>query len=281
MLSIKWIKKFWIWVVLIFILLFFMSLNQEKSGRWNPIEQVVVEITAPFQKFCYNTINGLQNIWFKYFYLIDVREENIRLKEEITSLKIENYQYQELLATYQRLQELLQFTETTDQTVIAAQVIGKDPSGLFETVIIDKGKNSGLSVNMPVVNADGIVGRLVSVSDNYSKVLLLIDQNSAVDCIMQRSRDKGIVKGLSAKTCIMDYVLKTSDIRVGDIVVTSGLGGVFPKGVPVGKIDEIQEPSDELFMDIKITPNVDFSKLEELLVILKEDLLAEQIIEKD
>ena len=281
MLSIKWIKKFWIWVVLIFILLFFMSLNQEKSGNWNPIERVVVEITAPFQKFYYNTINGLQNIWFKYFYLIDVREENIRLKEEIKSLKIENYQYQELLATYRRLQELLQFTETTDQTVVAAQVIGKDPSGLFETVMIDKGRNSGLSVNMPVVNADGIVGRLVSVSDNYSKVLLLIDQNSAVDCIMQRSRDKGIVKGFSAKTCIMDYVLKTSDIRVGDIVVTSGLGGVFPKGVPVGKIDEIQEPSDELFMDIKITPNVDFSKLEELLVILKEDPLAEQIIEKD
>jgi rod shape-determining protein MreC len=278
--SIKWIKKFWIWVLLIFFLFFLISLNREKSGNWNPIEKVVVEISAPFQKLVYNTINATRNTWLKYFGLINARRENIRLKEQIISLKTENYRNQELLATYRRLLRLLQFTERTDQAVLAAQVIGRDPSGLFQSVIINRGKGSGLSVNMPVVNEDGVVGRVVSVSDNYSKVLLLIDQNSAVDCIIQRSRDNGIVKGLSSNTCIMDYVLKTSDIKVEDIIVTSGIGGIFPKGIPLGRVTEIKDPPDEFFMEVKIEPFVDFARLEEVLVILMEDPLAEHTTEK-
>jgi rod shape-determining protein MreC len=279
--SIEWIKKFWIWVLLIFFLFFLISLNREKSGNWNPLERVIVEITTPFQKLANATINTTRNTWFKYFELINARKENIRLKEQIISLKTENYRDQELLATHRRLQKLLQFAETTDQAVMAAQVIGRDPSGLFQSVIINKGKTSGLSVNMPVVNEDGIVGRIVSVSNNYSKVLLLIDQNSAVDCIIQRSRDTGIVKGLTSDTCIMDYVLKTSDIRVEDIIITSGIGGIFPKGVPVGKVNDIKDPSDELFREVKIKPFVDFSKLEEILIILMEDPLADYTKEKE
>jgi rod shape-determining protein MreC len=279
--SIEWIKKFWIWVLLIFFLFFLISLNREKSGNWNPLERVIVEITTPFQKLANATINTTRNTWFKYFELINARKENIRLKEQIISLKTENYRDQELLATHRRLQKLLQFAETTDQAVMAAQVIGRDPSGLFQSVIINKGKTSGLSVNMPVVNEDGIVGRIVSVSNNYSKVLLLIDQNSAVDCIIQRSRDTGIVKGLTSDTCIMDYVLKTSDIRVEDIIITSGIGGIFPKGVPVGKVTDIKDPSDEFFREVKIKPFVDFSKLEEILIILMEDPLADYTKEKE
>jgi rod shape-determining protein MreC len=203
------------------------------------------------------------------------------MKREIESLERENASYQELLATNQRLQQLLQFKSITDQPVLAAQVIGRDPTGWFQSVIIDKGKNAGLKVNMPVVNAKGVVGRLVSVSYNYSKVLLVIDQNSAVDCIIQRSRDSGMAKGLSSKLCVLDYVLKTSDVLVGDIVVTSGLGRVFPKGIPVGEVVEVEDPPGELFKNVKISPMVDFSKLEELLVILKEDPLASDLIEKD
>lgn len=258
-----------------------MSLNREESGDWNPIEQAVVEITAPFQRLFSGTVNGIQNIWLKYFNLINTREENTRLKEQITTLKMENYRYQELLATYQRLQGLLHFTETTYENILAARIIGRDPSGFFQSVIIDKGTDSGLSVNMPVVNGDGVVGRIVSVSYNYSKVLLLIDQNSAVDCLIQRSRDNGIVKGLSSDECEMNYVLETSDISVDDVIITSGIGGIFPKGVPVGRVTKIKDPSDELFMEVRVKPFVDFSKLEEILVILMEDPLAENSKEKE
>jgi rod shape-determining protein MreC len=283
--SIAWIKRLWIWVILIFVLLFLMFSHQGKSGRWNPIERAAVEITAPFQKFFSNAVNATSNMWLKYFDLIDTYKQNLRLKDEIYSLKAENFLYKERLATYQRKDKLLQLAETSDKKMIAAQVVGWDPSGLFKAVIIDKGRSSGLTINMPVINADGVVGRLVSVSSNYSKVLLLIDQNSAVDCITQRSRDSGIVKGLSAKTIVyepsMDYVAKTSDIIVGDAVVTSGIGGIFPKGVPVGEVTDVKAPTDELFMAVKIKPSVDFSKLEEILVILTEDPLAKYITEKN
>jgi rod shape-determining protein MreC len=178
------------------------------------------------------------------------------------------------MATQSRLRELLQYKNTMDWPVVAAQVIGRDPTGWFESVIIDKGKSSGLKVNMPVVNAGGVVGQLVSVSRNYSKVLLAVDQNSAVDCLIQRSREKGIVKGLSPSTCKLDYVLKTGDVAAGDLAVTSGIGGVYPKGLPVGEVLEVRDIPWELFKYIKVKPAVDFSKLEEVLVILREAPLS-------
>lgn len=281
MLSIKRIKTFWIWALLIFIALFFISSNLGGKRSWNPFEQLVIEIIAPFQKFINNTVNFTEGLWLKYFGLINTHNENMRMRRDLDSLKMENILYREVLATNLRLQQLLQFKNTTDQPIIAAKVIGMDPTGWFQSVIIDKGKNAGIKLNMPVVNAEGVVGRLVAVSYNYSKVLLIIDQNSAVDCIIQRSRDNGIVKGLSSKVCTLDYVLKSSDVRVGDIVVTSGLGGIFPKGIPVGEVIDVKDPAGELFKDVKIRPVVDFSKLEELLVILKEDTLANYLTEKD
>ena len=281
MISVKRVKTFWIWVLLLFIALFLISSNLGRRRSWNPSEQIIVEIVAPLQGFIKKSIEVTEELWLKYFGLINAHNENLRMKREINSLKIENIRYRELLTTHQRLQKLLQFKQATDQPVLAAQVIGRDPTGWFQSVIIDKGKNSGIKLNMPVVNAEGVVGRLVSVSYNYAKVLLIIDQNSAVDCIIQRSRDNGIVKGLSSKVCVLDYVLKTSDVRVGDMVVTSGLGRVFPKGIPVGEVIAVKDPPGELFKDVRIRPVVDFSKLEELLVILKEDPLADQLKEKD
>ena len=276
MLNLTRFGTFWIWILFIFLALLLLSSNMGGKGSWNPAEQIVVEVTAPFQRLTKGTINTIEDIWLKYFDLVNVRDENSRLLKEIDTLQMENYRYQEILATQERLQKLLKFKKTINWPVLAAQVIGRDPTGWFKSVLIDKGKNSGLKVNMPVVNADGVVGRLVSVSPNYSKVLLIIDQNSAVDSIIQRSRDEGIVRGLSVKLCKLDNMVKTSDVVVGDKVVTSGLGRVYPKGLPVGEVLEVVNIPGELFKDIKLSPMVDFSKLEELLVILKEDPLVSQ-----
>jgi rod shape-determining protein MreC len=247
-----------------------------KKRAWNPAEQIIIEIVAPLQKIILQTIRMTEGVWLKYFHLINVREENRDLKREIDTLRMENNQYRELLTSNKRLQNLVQFKETLNYPVLAVQVIGWDPTGWFKSVIIDKGASSGLKVNMAVVNAGGVVGRLVSVSPNYAKVLLIIDQNSAVDCIIQRSREKSILKGFTSKICKLDYVVKTSDVVVGDMVITSGMGRVFPKGLPVGEVIEVVNRPGELFKDIKVRPVVDFSKLEELLVILKEDPLSTQ-----
>jgi len=279
--QIKRIRTAWIWALFIFVALFVISSNLGRRRSWNPAEQLIVEIVAPIQDFIKETVRVTEELWLKYFGLINAHNENIHLKGEIDALRMENSRYRELLATHQRLQKLLQFKQTTGQPVLAAQVIGRDPTGWFRSVIIDKGQRAGLKINMPVVNAKGVVGRLVSVSHNYANVLLVIDQNSAVDSIVQRSRDNGIVKGLSSKVCSLDYVLKTSDVVIGDMVVTSGLGRVFPKGIPVGKVIEVKDLPGELFKDVKVRPMVDFSKLEELLVVLKEDPLVSHLKEEE
>ncbi|MCJ7595100.1 MAG: rod shape-determining protein MreC [Desulfobacterales bacterium] len=272
----KRIRTFWIWIVFIFIALFLVSSNLGKRRSWNPAEQIIVELTAPIQKSVKQTVNAVEGLWLNYFALVGVRHENTRLQREINALRMDNDRYREVVAANRRLKELLQFKETINWPVLAAQVIGRDPSGWFESVIIDKGKNAGLTVNMPVVDARGVVGRLVSVSPGYAKVLLVIDQNSAVDGLIQRSREKGIVKGLSSKFCKLDYVVKTSDVVVGDRVVTSGMGRVFPKGLPVGEVVEVANIPWEVFKEIKVRPMLDFAKLEEVLVILKEDPLSSQ-----
>ena len=274
-------RTIWLWVFIIGSVLFLLSSNSDLGPTWNPAEQFVIEITAPFQKLIKQTTKSTEELWLNYFRLVDVHHENTQLKNEIHVLKMANSRYRELLATQERLEELLQFKQTINRPVLAAQVIGRDPTGWFKSVIIDKGKWAGLRLDMPVVNAFGVVGRVVSVSSNYAKVLLIIDQNSAVDCLVQRSRDRGMLKGLMSEICKLDYVAKSNDITMGDIVVTSGLGGVFPKGLPVGRILDVKEISGELFKDIKIRTAVDFSKLEEVLVILEESKSSNQLKESE
>ena len=146
-------RTVWIWIALIFLTLLLLSLKQGGKGSWNAAEKFVVEITAPFQRLTKGTIRTTKGIWLKYFALIDTYDENARLKREIESLRMKDSLYQERLATHERLQELLQFKETYDWPVLAAQVIIRDPSGWFESVFIDKGEDAGLKINMPVVNA--------------------------------------------------------------------------------------------------------------------------------
>ncbi len=262
--------KIFIWVFFIGFVLLLLSSSSGQRSPWSPVGQFVVEITSPLQNFLKKNTDAVEDFWLNYFYLINTRQENTQLRTTVATLKMENSRYRELLTTHERLRELLQFKQTTSRPVLAAQVVGLDPSGWFKSVIINKGKKSGLNVNMPVVDANGIIGKIVSLSPNYAKVLLIIDQNSAVDCLVQRSRDRGMVKGLSSEICKLNYVVKSSDVETGDIVITSGLGGIFPKGIPVGEVMQIEDFSGKLFKDIEIRPAVNFSKLEEVLVILKE-----------
>ncbi len=264
-------RKIWLWILFIGFILLLLSSNSGQRTAWNPVEQLIIEITSPFQKLIKNTVNITEEFWLSYFHLVDVCHENKELRKEIDALRMEKSLYQELVASNKRLQDLLQFKQTTNRPILAAQVIGLDPTGWFKSIIINKGKNDGLYLNMPVVNAYGVVGRIVSVSPNYSKVLLIIDHNSAVDCLIQRSRERGIVKGLSTEICRLDYVSKSGDVVIGDIIITSGLDRVFPKGLPMGQVINVKEISGELFKKVEARPVVNFSKLEEVLVILEEN----------
>ena len=262
-------QKIWVWLALICFTLFLLSSNAKPRKSWNGVEQLVVECVTPLQNVLKKAVSQVVSLWDGYFSLVDARRENGRLKLELDALRRENALHKELVATYGRVSELLKFKEAISQPVVAAQVVGLDPRGWFQSVVINKGTKSGIDLDMPVVNASGVVGRIVSVSPNYAKVLLVVDQNSAVDCLVQRSRDRGMVRGQSARVCRLDYMVKSGDVREGDVVITSGLGRVFPKGLPVGTISNIKEGDGTFFKDIEVTAAADFSKLEEVLVILQ------------
>jgi rod shape-determining protein MreC len=263
-----------VWVLFVFVALVLISFNVGKRRSWTPVEQGIIEITAPLQKLIRNSSESVEKAWLKYFSFVDLREENTRLQKEINDLRMQNDLYRELASTHARLRELLQFKESIRSPMAAAQVIGRDPTGWFESILIDKGSGSGLKLNMPVVDARGVIGRLVAVSPNYSKVLLIIDQNSAVDCLIQRTREKGILKGLPSQRCRLHYVSRAADVAVGDKIVTSGLDRIYPKGLPVGEVTEIADTPWEFFKDVRVKPSADFSNLEEVLVLLKEDPLS-------
>lgn len=264
------LRSLWPWALLTGAALFILSAGAAHDRTWNPFERLIVQSSAPFLSLITHTIRIVKGVWFGYFQLVDLHRQNTALLKEVEGLQRDNSRYREMLATHERLQELLQFKETTNHPMLAAQVISRDPSGWFKSILINKGRSSGLQLNMSVVNAQGVVGRIVSVSADYAMVLLLIDQNSAVDSLIQRSRERGMVRGQSARACKLDYLPRRSDVVVGDVVITSGLGGVFPKGVPIGRVENVVEVPGELFNDVEIRPSVDFGKLEEVLVVLKE-----------
>jgi rod shape-determining protein MreC len=232
---------------------------------------VAIGIVAPFQKATTWVAQSLKDIWRNYFNLISVAKENRELKRSLGQAIEKNRRTAEIVLANDRLRALLNFKEKSTYQVIAAEVVGKDPSPWFKTVMIDKGKKDGVKKAMPVVLADGIVGQVVDVSDHYAKVLLVIDQNSAVDALVQRSRARGVIKGIMGGKCVFQYALRKDDISVGDIIVSSGLDGVFPKGLSIGQVAEVVRRNAGIFQEVFVAPFVDFEKLEEVLVVLTQD----------
>jgi rod shape-determining protein MreC len=224
-------------------------------------------IVSPFQKHLSGLVRSVKEIWNQYFFLVSTAEENLQLKKALgQSLQRLNRCSETQLAN-DRLRHLLGFEAPSARPMIAAQVVGKDPSPWSKTVIVDKGSNNNVRPGAPVVVPEGIVGVIVEASPQYAKVLLLIDPNSAVDALVQRTRARGIVKGGGAGYCVFDYVLRKHEISVGDTVVSSGLDGVFPKGLRVGRISEIVRLNAGIFQRVSVTPTVDFEILEEVFII--------------
>ena len=252
------------------ILLSVTSKSQSTSG----FGRVGLSFVAPFQELVTRSVRFARDIWEHYFFLVAVSQENQELKKSLNDAIEKNNQWNELKLANDRLRNLLSFQKSLQNRVVAAEVIGKDPSVWFKTVIIDKGKADGLQKGLPVVLPQGITGQVIEVSDRYSKVMLIIDRNSAVDALVQRSRARGIIKGASADQCRFEFVLRKNDVQIGDTVIASGLDGVYPKGLRIGHVSDLSERSSDIFYEITVTPFVDFEKLEEVLVILNPETEA-------
>jgi rod shape-determining protein MreC len=254
-------------VVLIAVNIIILSINTKQTYPTFGLGRVAIAIIAPLQELVTHSTGFIQEIWVHYFNLVTVSIENDQLRHELNLAAEERNQYNESLLSNIRYRSLLSFKQYMDDPALAAEVIGRDPSPWFKTIIVNKGKAEGVRKGAPVLVPEGIVGLVVEVAGNYSKILLIIDQNSAVDGLAQRSRSRGIIEGDPTGLCHFKYVLRKHDISLGDTVVSSGLDGVFPKGIRIGSVSQIVKLNAGIFQEIVVTPFVDFEKLEEVLIV--------------
>ena len=254
-------------IVLIVVNLIVLSVTSRRYHTHGH-RQIAISFIAPFQKITTRSISFIRDVWSHYFCLVAVKQENDKLKKVLSRAIEKNNRFNEIEIFNLRLRKLLNFRKNMAGQVLVAEVIGKDPSPWFKTIIIDKGKSDGVGKGLPVLMPEGIVGQVIYASLHSSKVLLVVDQISAVDALVQRTRARGIIKGGSTGQCFFIYALRKHDIRVGDTIVSSGLDTVFPKGLRIGKVSEVIKRNFGIFQEVIVTPYVDCEKLEEVLVVL-------------
>lgn len=210
---------------------------------------------------------SLRGAWDGYIALREVYEDNQGLREEIQRLRRENSELRESAASSHRLAELLGFKQSAPFQTVAAQVIGRDASNWYRGLVLNIGERDGVGVEMGVITPAGAIGRVVKTTAHTAIVLLATDPHNAITGIIQRTRDEGIVEGSPHGRLRMKYLPLLSPIQVGDHVVTSGLTGGFPKGLAIGTITRVDKAEGDLFQSAEIMPEVDFSRLEEVLVV--------------
>jgi rod shape-determining protein MreC len=249
--------------------LIFYSLNIPQKRSANFIERGVMTVFAPVMKPAARVSGFVEDAWDNYLNLVAVRQENLRMRDEIKGLNARIIAAGETAVANQRLEKLLGMRDTIKTPGLTVSVVGEDLSSWFRTVVIDQGSTSGIAEGMAVVAADGVVGQVVKVAATTARILLLTDHTSGIAATIQRSRARGVVKGKGEGLCSLEFTTREEDVKVGDIVVTSGIGGVFLKGIPIGEVTMVKRGEYGIFQTVIIKPYVRLAHLEEALVVLR------------
>jgi rod shape-determining protein MreC len=242
--------------------------TQDESTRL--IRVWAVDAVTPLEKVIVWFQQGISNLWHNYFYLRGVRQENRDLKLQIERLRIEQVRLNEDAEQARRLQALLGFKEQFISKTLAAQVIGSSGSEQSRSIYIDKGTHEGVRPDMAVITAEGVVGKVLRAFKTTSQVLLINDQTSGVGSILEKSRLQGVLRGTPVGEVVLEKVMSDETVQPGEKVVTSGGDQIFPKGLPVGTVTKVS-PGPELFLNIRVKPAADLSRLEEVLVITQQE----------
>ena len=231
------------------------------------LEAVVFGVFSQLQRGSSSVTEDVRHWWQDYFALQQVRTENTQLKQELAEVRVRLQEERGLAQQSQTLQTLLNLKMSITLSTTASNVIAGGASPEFRTITIDKGTGDGLRPDMAVIAPAGVVGRVILPASRASKVQLLIDRNAAAGAIVERTRAQGVVVGTGADRLRMDYVPGAADVKAGDMVVTSGIDGIYPKGFVIGHIESVHRGAGE-YSAIVIRPAVDFSALEAVLVVL-------------
>jgi len=252
----------------IFAAIILYSTSLRDREQTNIFERVVMTVTAPFMGVVSNANGRILAVWNDYINLVGVRRENMELRESVRVMNRNVLEIQEAIIANERLKKLLELKSSMTVASVAANVIGEESAPWFRTIVVDRGGVDGLEEGMPVVATSGLVGRIVKVSPNSARVLLLTDHASSIAAMIQRSRARGVVKGKGGGICSLEFSIREEDVKVGDVVTTSGIGGVFPKGIAIGEVSMVRKGEYGMFQSVDIRPAVNVYRLEEVLVLL-------------
>jgi len=263
-------RKYFIVISLLLAAFIFYSWNLKHKERANLFERGVLNLMSPVNSVIAGLNRGVAEIWNDYLALVEVRKENKLLRHNMKVLNSRLMESREALVANERLKKLLDMKNAMQTPSLAASVTGEDASPWFKTIMINRGEVDGLREGMPVVAADGIIGQLVKVVARSSRVLLITDHASGVASIIQRSRARGVIKGKGDGTCSLEFSLASEDVKVGDTVITSGIGGIFPKGLKIGEVSMVKKGEYGIFQTVEVRPTVNLARLEEVLVLLQQ-----------
>ena len=221
---------------------------------------------AEIQRATMNTISSVTNLWTGYVDLTSVQKENEQLKSQLQTLQVRLQEERAFAQRTESLRQLLELRQRAGVETVAAAVIGAGAAIDVRSYTIDKGSSDGLKRDMSVISPAGVVGRVIMPSRRAAQVQLLIDRNAAAAALIERTRAQGMVLGQGGDTLLMEYVPGTSDVKPGDLVVTSGMDAIYPKGFVIGTVETVDR-GPGTFHKIIVRPAVDFSRLEEVLVV--------------
>ncbi len=258
--------------LLVLVLLAYPLISLLSSGRSvrepNVVDTALLGMSAPVQRGLVSVIDGVTSSWGRYVSLRRVQRENVAMREEIQQLRQDVSGMQEARTENERLRRLLNYAEAQTGQLVAARVVGINPDANRLTVRIDRGEADGVARNLPVVTPDGVVGQVLRVTSSSADVLLLADPNSRLGVRVQRTRARAGAAGTGDERLLrLDYLARAEDLEEGDAVVTSGTDGVYPPGLMVGRATEVQRQGSGMFLGAMLRPSVDFSRLEEVLVL--------------
>ena len=240
------------------------------SSRWRDdrLGRLFLELMAPLQRAGTTAGRTVADVWHGAAGLWRAREEAEALRARVVGLERDTARLAEADLENARLRDLLAFRETLKGELLTARVIGHDPAALSRTITIGQGSAAGIARGAAVLAPGGLVGQVILVSPHVARVILITDHNSGVDAVVQRTRGRGIVEGAVDGRCGLKFVKRTEDLQVGDLVLSSGLEGIFPRGLPVGRIVAVDKQGQGLFQYAQVEPSVDVDELEEVLVTL-------------
>ncbi len=243
--------------------------SSRAQGELGIAPRLLIGVGVPLQRMVTLPVGFARRVFRDYVALVELRQENLRLHEANARLADENLQFREAIVASERFQRTAGMRAQHEVPMVPANVVAQDLSPWFRSLMLDQGKSAGILTGMPVITDEGLVGVVSGTTAGAAKVLLVTDPQSRIDAFVQRSRARATVRGRGRRACAIEYLRRDAEVREGDLLITSGRGGVYPKGLVIGRVESVERKPYGLFQEAELLPAVDVEVIEEAFVLLE------------